>query len=241
MPAIFDEADASDLRLCCYPHRARHDHRMGEAAFDLRGLYRVRAGRVEYVDVPELTYLALSGAGAPEDDAFAAAAEALFAVSVSALFIVKRRTGAAARRQPLEALWWSTEGTRVELLAAVALGVADVRRSDRRSWRWQAMIAVPAAVDHAVFQQAVLLAHKRLVPGVEDVRMITWREGQAAQVQHIGSYASAARAVSELHDVIEAAGHRPAGQHHEIYLTDPRRTERDAMRMVLRRPIERIA
>lgn len=210
---------------------------MGEVAVDLRGLYRARAGRVEYVDVPEMTYLTLSGAGAPEDDAFGQAAEALFAVSASVHFVVRRRTGAATRRMPLEALWSTTETAHVELLAAVALGVADVRRSDRRSWRWQTMIAVPAAVDAAVFEQAVLLARKRAVPGVDDVRMISWREGRAAQVQHTGSYATAARAVSELHHVIEAAGHQVAGQHHEIYLTDPRRTEREAMRMVLRRPL----
>jgi len=210
---------------------------MGEAAVDRSAPYRAPNGRVEYVDVPELTYLTLTGAGAPEDDAFAQAAEALFAVSSSAHFIAKRRTGATLRRLPLEALWWSTDTARVELLAAVALGVADVRLSDRRSWRWQAMIAVPAAVDDDVFGQAVLLARKRQVPGVEGVQLITWREGRVAQVRHTGSYASAARAVTDLHDAIEADGHRAAGQHHEIYLTDPRRTERDAMRMVLRRPL----
>ena len=211
---------------------------MGEAVVDLRALYRARAGRVEYVDVPELTYLILDGAGAPEDDAFTEAAEALFAISASAQFVAKRRTGAASRRMPLEALWWSADAARVEMLAAVALGVADVRRSDRRSWRWQAMIAVPAGVDDASFEQARLLARKRQVPRVDDVRLVEWREGRVAQVRHTGSYASAARAVTELHDAIEAAGHHATGRHHEVYLTDPRRTGRDAMQMLLRRPVE---
>jgi hypothetical protein len=210
---------------------------MGEPAVDLRGLYRARAGRVDYVDVPELTYLVLSGAGAPESDEFAEASEALFAVSATIHFVAKRRTGAAHRRMPLEALWWSADAARVELLAAVALAVADVRQSDRRSWRWQAMIAVASTVDDAAFDQAVVLAGKRQVPRVDEVRKVTWREGPAAQVQHTGSYASAARAVTELHDAIERGGHRAMGRHHEIYLTDPRRTERDAMRMLLRRPV----
>jgi len=211
---------------------------MGEAVVDLRGLYRARVGRVEYVDVPELTYLTLSGSGAPEDDPFTEAAEALFAVSASAQFVTKRRTGVASRRMPLEALWWSADAARVDLLAAVALGVADVRLSDRRSWRWQAMIAVPPLVDDETVEQARLLARKRQVPRVDDVRLLTWREGRVAQVRHTGSYASAARAVSALHDAVEAAGYHTAGRHHEIYLTDPRRTERDAMQMLLRRPVE---
>jgi len=211
---------------------------MGEAVVDLRGLYRTRVGRVEYVDVPELTYLTLSGAGAPEDDAFTEAAEALFAVSTSAQFVTKRRTGVASRRMPLEALWWSADAARVDLLAAVALGVADVRLTDRRSWRWQAMIAVPPLVDDATLEQARLLARKRQLPRVDEVRLVTWCEGRVAQVRHSGSYAAAARAVSALHDAIEAAGYKTAGRHHEIYLTDPRRTERDAMQMLLRRPVE---
>jgi hypothetical protein len=213
---------------------------MSEAAVDLRGLYRARAGRVEYLDVPELTYLTLCGDGAPEGEAFTTAAEVLFAISHTAHFVAKRRTGAAPRRMPLEALWWSADAVQVELLAAVALGVADVRLTDRRGWRWQAMIAVPAAVDEAIFEQAVLVARKRQLPGIEEVRRVTWCEGRVAQVRHTGSYSSAARAVASLHDAIEAAGHHPSGRHHEIYLTDPRRTDRDAMRMLLRRPVEQV-
>ena len=212
---------------------------MGEAVADLSALYRARSGRVEYLDVPELVYLTLSGAGAPEDQAFTAAADVLFAVSAAAHFVAKRRTGVTARRMPLEALWWSADAARFDLLAAVALGVADVRLTDRRSWRWQAMIAVPAVLDDGAFEQAMRLAGKRPLPRVEEVRRVAWREGWVAQVRHTGSYASAARAVTELHDAIEVAGHRASGRHHEIYLSDPRRTERDAMRMLLRRPVER--
>jgi hypothetical protein len=210
---------------------------MGEAAVDLRGLYRARAGRIEFVDVPELTYLTLSGAGAPEDDAFLEAAEALFAVSSGAGFVVKRRTGAAPRRMPLEALWWTAETPHVELVAALALGIANVRLTDRTRWRWQAMIAVPPAVDDAALEQALELATRRGVARAGEVHRLTWCEGRAAQVRHAGSYAAAARAVAELHEAIDAAGHHPVGRHHEVYLTDPRRTDREAMRMLLRRPV----
>jgi hypothetical protein len=37
---------------------------------------------------------------------------------------------------------------------------------------------------------------------------------------------------------IAAAGYRPAGRHHEIYLSDPTQTAPEKLRTVLRQPIE---
>ena len=211
---------------------------MQPAVNDIRALYRARAGRVDFLDVPELTYLVLPGTGAPESPAFAAAAETLAGLSATVRFIAHRRTGVAGRPMPLEALWWSEGGSaRVDLVAALALGVTDVRAFDRSSWRWQAMIVQPPGIDEAAFEQAFACARKNGLTRIDEVRLEAWCEGTVAQLAHAGSYSSAARAVAGLHDAIEGAGYRPSGRHHEIYLTDPRRTERDAMRMVLRRPV----
>ena len=106
---------------------------MEEPADDLRALYRARPAGVTYLDVPELNYLVLAGAGAPEGAAFQEATEALYAISSTAHFVARRRTGSAPKLMPLEALWWRDNAAPVELVAAVALGVADVRRSERRN------------------------------------------------------------------------------------------------------------
>jgi len=206
---------------------------------DVRALHRVRPGRVEFVDVPELQYVVLTGRGAPEDPAFAEGAEALAAVSATAHFVARRRTGVTTRIMPLEALWESdADDPRLDLVAALALGVVDVRRTDRHAARWKALIVQPPEIDDAVFEQAVLLARKQDVPRVDEIRLERWREGPVAQLLHVGSYASVGPAVAGLHEAIEAAGHRPVGRQHEIYLRDPRRTPRDALRIVLRRPYE---
>lgn len=73
---------------------------------ELSRLYRVHPGVVEMVDVPDLGYLMVDGAGAPADPEFAVAVQALYAVSYSAHFALKKQSGTAPKVLPLEALWW---------------------------------------------------------------------------------------------------------------------------------------
>jgi hypothetical protein len=41
------------------------------------------------------------------------------------------------------------------------------------------------------------------------------------------------------HTYLDAHGLRPTGSHHEIYLSDPRRTAPEKLKAVLRQPVER--
>jgi len=72
----------------------------------IEDLYKVRKGKVELVDVPELGFVMIDGAGAPGGEAFTDALQALYTVSYGAHFAVKKETGSAPRVMPLEALWW---------------------------------------------------------------------------------------------------------------------------------------
>jgi hypothetical protein len=66
----------------------------------------------------------------------------------------------------------------------------------------------------------------------------TLEEGRSAQLMHHGPYAAEHSSIVRLHQFIAAEGLRPRGKHHEIYLSDPRRTSPDRMRTVLRQPVE---
>lgn len=205
---------------------------------EFRTLYRARAARVAFVDVPAGQYLVLAGAGDPDSAAFAAAAEVLQAVSHAAHFVVKRRTGVAPRLMPLEALWWVEDPARVDLLATVALGFGDLGGGEHRSWRWQAMIMQPPGIDHAAFDQAVLLARKKDFPALDEVRFESVEEGRAAQILHVGPHAEQAATLAVLHDAIDAAGYRPGEPQHEIYLRNPWRCDPARLRTILRLPVE---
>lgn len=62
-------------------------------------------------------------------------------------------------------------------------------------------------------------------------------EGSCAEVIHVGPYAEEAPTIARLHEFIRASGRTPRGRHHEIYLSDPRRTKPERLRTVIRQPV----
>jgi len=78
---------------------------------DLKALYQPSAREVAQVDVPRFQFLMIDGEGDPNTSpAYAQAVEALFSVSYSAKFMLKK--GPLARDyavMPLEGLWWADD------------------------------------------------------------------------------------------------------------------------------------
>jgi hypothetical protein len=211
---------------------------MTTTSLDPAALYRVR-GSIEFVDVPDLGYFAVDGAGAPEAGDFAAAIQALYGVSYAAHFLLRKELGNAPAVGPLEALWWVESQEQQRMLAAIAAGWTPPADTDRDGWHWRAMIAQPAAVDADVAQRAIAqIRARRPSPALDRVRLMRWAEGRCAQLLHIGPYNEEAPSIVRLHRAIAEAGFRPRGRHHEIYLGDPRRAAPDRLRTILRQPIE---
>ena len=69
-------------------------------------------------------------------------------------------------------------------------------------------------------------------------RVERFDEGLCVQLMHHGPYAVEGPSIVRLHGFAAARGLRPRGRHHEIYLSDPRRTAPEKMRTVLRQPVE---
>jgi hypothetical protein len=179
------------------------------------------------VDVPDLAYLAVDGTGDPAtSSAYAEAVETLFAVAYAARFDLKR-AGIEYKVMPLEGLW--------ETNAAGDVWAA------REAWRWTMMIAQPAAVTTAVLQRAfTVAAAKRPTDSIGRARLEHFAEGRVAQLLHVGPYGAAERpSVEALHEFIADQGLTAHGRHHEIYLSDARRTAPQRLRTILRQPVGR--
>ena len=140
---------------------------------------------------------------------------------------------------PLEAQWWVDDPAEQDVLAAVALGKATMADSDRRRWRWRAMIVQADPIDPVVITRTREdVRVKKDLPARERLRYERWEEGRCAQVLHLGPYADESQSIVRLHERIAAAGYRPRGRHHEIYLGDPRRSAQEKLRTILRHPVE---
>ena len=111
--------------------------------------------------------------------------------------------------------------------------------TDRDRWRWQAMIMQPGPIDADMIAAAIAQARDRKrSAGLDRVRYIRWAEGCCAQLLHVGPYAAEGPSIARLHQAIAAAGYRPRGRHHEIYLGDQRRSAPEKLRTILRHPVE---
>jgi hypothetical protein len=75
---------------------------------------------------------------------------------------------------------------------------------------------------------------------IDKVTIWTFHEGVSAQVMHIGLYSEEASTINKLHSWIEEAGYRMRGDHHEIYLSDPRRTASEKLKTIIRHPLDEL-
>lgn len=194
----------------------------------LKQLYSASAKAASMVDVPELPFLMVDGEGNPNTaPAYAEALEALYSVAYTLKFMLKRSAAALDYAvMPLEGLWWADN------MAAFTL-------FDKDAWRWTMMIAQPEVITDELLQQAAAqAARKKNLPALPRLRLERFHEGRAAQIMHLGPYAAEAPTIERLHRFIVEQGYARRGKHHEIYLSDPRRSAPEKMKTIIRQPIE---
>ncbi|SER96874.1 GyrI-like small molecule binding domain-containing protein [Propionibacterium cyclohexanicum] len=110
---------------------------------------------------------------------------------------------------------------------------------DKSAWDWTMMLMIPDWLDAAHVEAAREQARAASRPArLDEVRFETLDEGRCIQTLHIGSFDDEGPALERMHDeVIPSQGLRRAGKHHEIYLSDVRRTAAARQRTILRQPI----
>ncbi|HZX77873.1 GyrI-like domain-containing protein [Lysobacter sp.] len=193
---------------------------------ELGPLYRPPVSRVIQVDVPAFRFLMIDGEGDPNTSpAYARAVEALFSVSYTAKFMVKKGAQAIDYAvMPLEGLWWSDD-----LTAFV--------NDDRAKWQWTMMIMQPDFVEPALIEDAIAQVRRRKrLAAVEKLRLQTFTEGRCAQTLHVGPFSEEGPTIQRVHDFIRAHS-ALTGKHHEIYLTDVRRADPARWKTIIRQPM----
>jgi hypothetical protein len=197
---------------------------------DSKALYGPSVKEVAIVEVPPMDFLMVDGAGDPNTaTAYKQAVEALYGLAYALKFMVKKGGGTDYRVMPLEGLWWADD---------MALFSAD----NKRIWKWTAMIRQPEYVDAELVARGIeQVGAKKDLPALDLIRYETFHEGASAQIMHIGPYADEAPTILKLHDFIRAGGFELTGKHHEIYLSDPRRSAPDKLKTVIRQPMKRPA
>ncbi|BDZ43132.1 hypothetical protein GCM10025865_24310 [Paraoerskovia sediminicola] len=190
--------------------------------------FRATRGRFDVVDVPEAQYLMVDGHGDPNTSPdFAAAVGALYPVAYTLKFASRRDLGRDYVVPPMEGLWWAQDMD------------AFTSARDKSRWDWTLMIMAPDWLDRGAFAAATEAVRAKSGPArLDEVRLESLREGRCVQTLHVGSFDGEAEVLARLHhEFVPANGLRMTGTHHEIYLSDPRRTAPERLRTILRQPV----
>lgn len=100
------------------------------------------------------------------------------------------------------------------------------------------MIMQPKVITPEFFHRALKdVTNKKDLPALPKVRFTSYHEGLSAQIMHIGPYSEEGPTIQKLHAFIKENGYTCAGRHHEIYLSDPRRTAPSKLKTVIRQPV----
>jgi hypothetical protein len=194
----------------------------------LKVLYAPSSKQFALVEVPRMTFLQLDGRGDPNTSPdYAAGVGWLYSLSYALKFASKASLGKDYMVPPLEALWWADD-------------MADFTAGNKSAWHWRQMIMVPDFITGAMFDAALDKARAKLGVSPATLRLEAFEEGLSVQILHIGSYADEAPTIARLHaEFIPQHGLIENGLHHEIYLSDPRKTPAAKLKTIIRQPVRR--
>lgn len=170
------------------------------------------------------SYLMVDGQGSPGESAeYQAALEALYPLAYATKFFSKQELGRDYVVPPLEGLWWADDRS------------AYVETGRRDEWKWTLMLMLPDWIEAAHVDAA---RAKKPELDLSVVRMGTLEEGLCLSHLHIGPFADEAPKLHHLHnELMPQRGLAFNGEHHEIYLSDPRRNPPERLKTILRQPV----
>ena len=177
------------------------------------------------VDIDSAWFLSIDGCGHPSEPAFQEALEALYTVAFT-LKMESKRAGHDYSVCKLEGLWH------------LGPGYLDFNTAPHSAWNWTLLIRTPDFISENDLRrvQASLL-EKGKPKTVKWVGLIGFTEGPCVQMLHVGPYDKEGPALAAMHAFLTGRGLCVVGRHHEIYLSDPRRTPPEKLRTIIRLPV----
>lgn len=177
------------------------------------------------VNVPTFNFIAVEGKGDPNTSKeYQDALETLYGLSYTIKFDLKKQ-GREYTVMPLEGLWWINQ--------------KELDLTDKNSFCWISMIMQPDFVTKNHFESAKESLRKKKNPAsLDKAYWFAHEEGKSAQIIHIGPFDNEPPTIEKLHRFIDEKGLKISGKHHEIYLSDFRKTAPDKLKTVIRYPVE---
>lgn len=186
------------------------------------------------VDVPPANYIAVSGTGNPNDEGSEYKDSIGLLYGIAFTIKMSKKGGRQIEGYfdyvvpPLEGLWWSENG--------------EVNYAHKEAFHFISMIRLPEFVTRADFDWAVAEATRKKKTDFSKVEFFHYEEGRCVQCMHIGPFDSEPITIGKMKAFAEQQGLSiemdDVSRHHEIYLSDPRKTAADKLKTVIRYPVK---
>lgn len=198
--------------------------------------YYVPGEKPSIIAIPPMNYIAVRGEGNPndEDGEYKKSIELLYAIAYTLKMSYKGSYKIDGIFEyvvpPLEGLWWQD-------------GTEAIDYSRKEDFKFISMIRLPDFIKEDDFRWAVTEAEKKKKKDFSKVYFFSYNEGLSIQIMHIGSYDNEPATIEKMNRYLKENGYEnditSARMHHEIYLSDPRKSAPDKLKTVVRHPIKK--
>jgi hypothetical protein len=195
--------------------------------------YYTAKAKPEVVDIAPASFLSVTGIGDPSGEPFAEKIWALYSTAYTLKFFSK-----ALQRDfkvpKLEGLWWYDEEKYPGAdMAETALVVP------REVWNYRLLIRMPDYITaEDVREAAEAVVGKKGIQLAEEVHLFEMEEGRCVQMLHVGPFSKEAETLRQMMQFMSENNLVKNGLHHEIYLSDFRKTSEDKLKTILREPVK---
>ena len=205
--------------------------------FDFKKEYKefyLPKNKPQIVNVPKANYIAIRGQGHPNEEggAYQWAIGILYAVAYTLKMSYKTDYKIAGFFEyvvpPLEGFWWQD-------------GICGVDYSNKATFNRISVIRLPDFITKKDFDWAVKTASEKKKVDCSKAEFLTIEEGLCVQIMHFGSFDDEPGSLEKMDKYLEENGYKKdfsdTRLHHEIYLSDPRKSTPDKQKTVIRHPV----
>lgn len=195
--------------------------------------YYTAKSRPELVHLEKAQYLAIQGKGDPSGEAFTQKIQAIYPVAYALKFAFKAQ-GKDFVVAKLEGLWWYDEDRYRN--ATIDNAPTTIPRSE---WEYRLLIRIPDFITQKEVESAV--AECYAAKGIAEIREVYFfelEEGKVAQMLHTGPFDTEPETLAKLMEFMTTHNLGRNGLHHEIYLSDFRKTPPHKLKTILREPVK---
>lgn len=208
-------------------------------AFDFKKEYKafyLPKNKPGIITIPSMNFIAVRGEGDPnpEDSTYKQSIGILYGIA----FTLKMSKMGSRQIEgyfdyvvpPLEGFW------RQE-------GIEGIDYTRKETFRWISVIRLPDFVTKDDFIWAVEEASRKKKADFSMAEFMTIEEGLCVQCMHLGPYDEEPATIALMDEHARQQGYVPDFSenrpHHEIYLSDPRKTAPEKQKTVIRHPVRK--